>query len=66
MPLNIKSTEKPKCIYCDRPLHAFGSDRKNGMESYGHWQSRTLHKKCLDDYNRMILFKAKIKRYQTT
>ena len=33
------------CKYCDKPLRAFGKERKNG-KSHDDWETREYHKKC--------------------
>lgn len=45
---------KPKCIHCNKTLPAFGSERKNGKESFGHWKNRTLHKSCFKVYHEKL------------
>jgi len=33
------------CKYCNKPLRAFGKERKNG-KSHDDWETREYHKKC--------------------
>jgi len=48
--METKTESNYECQYCEKGLVAFGKDRKNGKESYGHWNGRTLHKKCIKKY----------------
>jgi hypothetical protein len=44
---NKKKLKKPsgKCKYCNKPLRAVGSARKNGA-NHKDWGTREYHKKC--------------------
>ena len=57
--METRNLGKRYCRICEQPLTIIGHDRKNGKDNCFDWSDRDIHKKCLKEETKHLLWMYK-------